>query len=83
MLIYLQHTENTVLLEVIYLKLDKHKINVLMAQKNIGRTELAAAYGCTANRISAILNCTNVRPTTAAKLSKCLNVDVTEILADE
>ncbi|MCD8154521.1 MAG: helix-turn-helix transcriptional regulator [Clostridiales bacterium] len=65
------------------MNLDRSKIDVLLARRGIRRSDLAKMYGCTTNRISAILNCANVRPTTAAKLAKALDVDVTEILTDE
>lgn len=65
------------------MQLSKNKILVAMAQNNYTTKDLAKAYGVSCSRINFILNSREVRPTTVAKLSKALNVDVTEILEDQ
>lgn len=68
--------------EKIYMQLSKNKILVAMAQNNYTTKDLAKAYGVSCSRINFILNSREVRPTTVAKLSKALGVDVTELLED-
>lgn len=65
------------------MQLSKNKILVAMAQNNYTTKDLAKAYGVSCSRINFILNSREVRPTTVAKLSKALNVDVTELLEDQ
>lgn len=64
------------------MKLDKEKIKLLMARREVSVTELAERCGKTKQRISTILNSVNVSPKTAGMLARALEVDVTEILAD-
>lgn len=62
--------------------LDKEKINVLMARREVSVTDLAERCGKTKQRVSCILNSINVTPKTAGMIARALEVDVTEILAD-
>ena len=61
-------------------KLDKVKIDVLMAKKQIKKAELSKIYGVSRNRIYVILNSREISLLTAEKLAKALDVNVTEII---
>ena len=62
------------------MKLDKTKINLLMAVKELSVTEIARRCGKTKQRVSCIFNSINVAPKTAGMIAKALEVDVTEII---
>ena len=62
------------------MKLNKMKINVLMATKELTATEIAKRCGKTKQRISCIFNSVNVAPKTAGMIAKALECDVTEII---
>lgn len=62
--------------------LDKEKIKLLMARREVSVTDLAERCGKTKQRVSCILNSVNVAPKTAGMIARALDVDVTEILAD-
>jgi len=65
------------------MQLNKQKLMLLMAQKQLSIAELAERYGVTKQRMSYILNCAQVKPKTAGKLAEALGVDVTEIIETE
>lgn len=62
--------------------LSRQKINVIMARKCWIVSDLAKSYGCSNQRIYAILNTKRVSNATAGKIAAALGVDVTEILED-
>ncbi len=62
------------------MRLDKTKITILMAVKELSVTEIARRCGKTKQRISCIFNSINVAPKTAGMIAKALEVDVTEII---
>ena len=62
--------------------INKFKVEMILAKKELSRKDLARAYGVTTNRISMILNSKAVRTSTAVKLASVLGVDVTEIIED-
>lgn len=62
------------------MRLDKTKINLLMAVKELSVTEIARRCGKTKQRVSCIFNSINVAPKTAGMIAKALEVDVTEII---
>ena len=64
------------------MELNRNKINLAMARKGFGITNLAKVYGVSSQRMRIILNSRKVSPATAGKLAKALGVDVTEILED-
>lgn len=63
--------------------LDRGRIKLIMAQKELSVTDLAERCGKTKQRVSCILNSVNVTPKTAGNMAKALGVDVTEIIRDE
>ncbi len=65
------------------MKLNREKINIVMARKQLSITELAKIYGVSRSRMNIILNSQKVTIVVAGRLSAALGVDVTEILADE
>lgn len=62
------------------MRLDKTKITILMAVKELSVTEIARRCGKTKQRVSCIFNSINVAPKTAGMIAKALEVDVTEII---
>lgn len=65
------------------MKLDVEKTKIAMSKKLWSTSDLAAAYGVTRQRMTNIMNSRNIMPKTAGKIAKALEVDVTEILANE
>ena len=63
------------------MKIDKAKVELLLARKGLTHADVAKDYGANKNRIGRIINSEVIRPATAGKLAKALGVDVTEILA--
>lgn len=62
------------------MKVNREKINVAMARKQMTVKELADAYGVSRNRINVLLNQREVSVVSAGKLAAALGVDVTDIL---
>lgn len=62
------------------MKINREKINVAMARKQMTVKDLADAYGVSRNRINVLLNQREVSVVSAGKLAVALGVDVTEIL---
>ncbi len=62
------------------MKINREKINVAMARKQMTVKDLADAYGVSRNRINVLLNQQEVSVVSAGKLAVALGVDVTEIL---
>lgn len=64
------------------MKLNREKVEIARARKNITVTQLAEIYGVSRNRINIILNQREVTTTCAGRLAAALGCDVTEILED-
>ena len=62
------------------MKINREKINVAMARKQMTVKDLADAYGVSRNRINVLLNQQEVSVVSAGKLAVALGVDVTEVL---
>lgn len=62
------------------MKINREKINVAMARKQMTVKDLADAYGVSRNRINVLLNQREVSVVSAGKLAAALGIDVTEIL---
>ena len=62
------------------MKLNKKKINILMARKCWKRSDLAKAYGVSSSRINIILGAAKVSTVVAGRMAAALGVDVTEII---
>ena len=62
--------------------LDKEKIKLIMARKELSVSDIASRCNKTKQRISCILNSVNVTPATAGRIAKALEVDVTEIIKE-
>ena len=65
------------------MRLDIEKTKIAMSRKLWSTSDLAAAYGISRQRMTNIMNSRNIMPRTAGKIAKALEVDVTEILANE
>lgn len=65
------------------MEVSKLKIEIIMARKNINKSQLADAAGISRNRIYTILGQKNVMPTTVGHIARALGVDVTEIIEEE
>ena len=64
------------------MKLDREKINILMARKQMTVQKLAEAYGVSRNRINVLLNQREVSTVSAGRLAAALECDVTDIIED-
>lgn len=62
------------------MKLNRNKVDIVLARNSMSISDLAAAYGCSKNRIYAILNSLNVKPQSVSKLANALKCDVTDII---
>ena len=62
------------------MRIDKEKVHILMARKELTVADIANNCGKTRQRISCIMNSLNVSPRTAGMIAKALGVDVTEIV---
>lgn len=65
------------------MKIDRKKIDVVLANNGMTIKEVATAYGCSKNRIHAILNSLNVKPQSVNKLATALKCDVTDIIKED
>lgn len=63
--------------------LNKERIKLIMAQKELSVSEVAERCGKTKQRVSCIFNSINVTPKTAGQIARALEVDVTEIIINE
>lgn len=59
---------------------DKEKVNIILARKQLTAAELCKIAGFSRNRFYAIVNSKKVNPRTAGKIAATLGVDVTEII---
>lgn len=64
------------------MKVDKNKVLVARARNCMSVNDLREA-GLTQGNLNAIWNNRSMRPETVGKIARALNVDVTEILANE
>lgn len=65
------------------MQLNRLKINLLMAQKQITASDIAEKYGVSRSRIQVILNSANVTPRTVGKLAAALEVGPGDIVVKE
>ena len=62
------------------MKINKDKVHVFMARKEMTLKDLANEYGCTVQYINATLTRGTARPATIGKIARILGCDVTEII---
>lgn len=62
------------------MKLNRNKVDIVLARNSMSISDLAASYGCSKNRIYAILNSLNIKPQSAGKMAIALKCDVTDII---
>ena len=62
------------------MKIDREKVNICMARKQMTVQNLADTYGVGRARINTILNSRNISPVSVGRLAAALGVDVTEII---
>lgn len=62
------------------MKLNRDKVNVVMARKKMTVVKLAEVYGVSRARMNVILNSQVVTPVCAGRIADALGVDVTEII---
>lgn len=62
------------------MELNKEKVEIARARKNITVAQLAEIYGVSRSRINIILNQREVTTTCAGRLAVALGCDVTEII---
>lgn len=65
------------------MKISKKKIMLILAKKEMTKAELARRAGIARQNISTILSRGTCNQTTAGKIARGLDVDVSEILAEE
>lgn len=65
------------------MRIDRIKLVMLLAKKNVTSLQLAEHTGLSRTTISSIKNGKSCTPSTAFKIAKALGVDVTEIIAKE
>lgn len=65
------------------MKIDRNKINMIMANKVMTVTSLSKKYGVTRGRMSTILGSAELSPSTVGKLAKSLDVEVLDIVLTE
>lgn len=62
--------------------LNRNKLNILMAKKELSVAKLAQLYGVSRSRMNVIINSRNLSPATVGRLAKALNVNVEDLLED-
>lgn len=65
------------------MELNRKKINLMLARKQMTVTQLAKAYGVSRARINVILNQREVTHMVAGRMAAALGCDVLDILEDE
>lgn len=63
-----------------FLKLDRYKTELLMAEQKLNISDLARKSGAMRHTVYAAFNGSNMRPVTVGKLSRALGVAPEEIL---
>lgn len=64
------------------MQLDRNKIDLVMAKREMSVIDLAAACGITRQRASMILNSKNTQPKTVGKIANALGVEPEELLEE-
>lgn len=64
------------------MRLDRDKVEIAKARKQMSVTQLAEAYGVSRARMNIILNQCNITANCAGRLAAVLGCDVTEIIDD-
>lgn len=62
------------------MKLDRNKVELVRARKQMSVTNIADTYGVSRARMNAILNQRNVTALCAGRLAKALGCDVVDII---
>lgn len=65
------------------MQLDKNKLRLIMARKQMTMEDLAKAYGSTRAGLYSTLKSLNKTPQTIGRLAAALDVDPLEIIAQE
>lgn len=65
------------------MQLDKNKLKLIMARKQITMEDLAKAYGTTRSGLYSTLKSLNKAPQTIGRLASALGVDPLEIIVQE
>lgn len=65
------------------MKINAHKIKLILAEMDMTRTDLAAKCGISRQNISTILTRGTCAPKTAGRLAKGLGVPLTEIVEED
>lgn len=65
------------------MKINAHKIKLLLAEMGMTRAELGERCGISRQSISTILTRGTCEPKTAGKLAKGLGVDIQEIIKED
>lgn len=65
------------------MKIDKNKLEIAMARAQLNRNALAAKAGVPIPTICSAYKRGKSKPATIGRIAVALNVDVTEILADD
>lgn len=60
--------------------LNRNKINIVLARKQMSVTALAKAYGVSRTRMHIILNSKDVTPICAGRLAEAIGMDVEDII---
>lgn len=64
------------------MKLDREKVELARARKQMSIPAIAEAYGVSRARMNIILNQREITPICAGRLAKALECDVTDIIED-
>lgn len=64
------------------MKLSKHKIDIARARSGLSDVQIAEKYGATVTATRLLFADKDVRPETAGRLARALDVDVVELLED-
>lgn len=64
------------------MKLDREKVELARARKQMSITAMAESYGVSRARMNIILNQREITPICAGRLAKALGCDVTDIIED-
>lgn len=65
------------------MKLDKCKIQVILAEKEMNQTDLAVKIGVSRQQVNEILSRGTCSLKTLGRISKALNVPVSEIIKED
>ena len=65
------------------MRIDTNKVQVLLAEREMSKTDFAAESGICRQNISIIIGRGTCTPVTAGKIAKALGVPVAEIVKEE